>query len=50
MPGVIVYGYMTAPIVEHRLWWLEHGSIGVRFLEAFYDDEAIIRAEAAADS
>jgi acyl dehydratase len=50
VPGVTVYGYMMAPIVEHAPEWLEHGSMSVRFLEPFYDGEAVIvRAEAADD-
>ena len=50
VPGVTVYGYMTAPIVEHLPEWLEHGSMRVRFIEPFYDGEAVIvRAEAADD-
>ena len=42
VPGVTVYGYMMAPIVEHAPEWLEHGSMAVRFLEPFYDGEAVI--------
>jgi hypothetical protein len=50
VPGITVYGYMTAPIVEHAPEWLEHGSISVRFLEPFYDgDEVIVRGEATDD-
>ncbi len=50
VPGVTVYGYMLAPIVENAPEWLEHGSMAVRFLEPFYDGEAVmVRAEAADD-
>jgi len=50
VPGVTVYGYMMAPIVEHAPEWLEHGSMAVRFLEPFYDGDAVIvRAETADD-
>ena len=50
VPGVTVYGYMTAPIVEHAAEWLEHGSMQVRFLEPFYDGDAVlVRAEIADD-
>jgi hypothetical protein len=41
VPGITVYGYMTAPIVEHAPEWLEHGSMAVRFLEPLYDGEAV---------
>lgn len=52
VPGVIVYGYMTAPIVaEFGRGWLEHGSMQVKFHQPFYEgEEAIIRAEADRDS
>lgn len=50
VPGVTVYGYLTAPLVEHAPEWLEHGSIKVRFLEPFYDGDAVVvRAEIADD-
>lgn len=50
VPGITVYGYMTALIVEHAPEWLEHGSMAVRFLEPFYDGDAVIvRAEVADD-
>jgi acyl dehydratase len=50
VPGVTVYGYMMTPIVEHAPEWLEHGSMAVRFLEPFYDGEAVIvRAETTDD-
>jgi hypothetical protein len=46
VPGVTVYGYMTAPLVEHAPEWLEHGSMQVRFLDPFYDGEPVlVRAE-----
>jgi acyl dehydratase len=50
VPGVTVYGYMTAPLVEFAPDWLERGSMQVRFLEPFYDgDEVIVRADANGD-
>ncbi len=50
VPGVTVYGYMTAPLVESAPDWLERGSMQVRFLEPFYDgDEVIVRGEANGD-
>jgi len=47
VPGVIVYGYMTVPIVaEFGRGWLERGSMQVKFHQPFYEDEfAIVRAE-----
>ena len=50
VPGVTVYGYMTAPIVEMAPEWLERGSMSLRLIEPFYDgDEVIVRAEAGDD-
>lgn len=50
VPGITVYGYMTAPLVEQAPEWLEHGSMRVRFLEPFYDGEwVIVRLDIAAD-
>jgi acyl dehydratase len=50
VPGVTVYGYMTAPLAEHVPEWLEHGSMKVRFLEPFYEGDAVmVRAEIADD-
>ncbi len=50
VPGVTVYGYMTAPLVEHAPEWLEHGSMKIRFLEPFYEgDEVVVRSEIADD-
>ncbi len=46
VPGVTVYGYMTAPIVEYAPEWLDRGAMQVRFLEPCYDgDPVIVRAE-----
>ncbi len=46
VPGVTVYGYMTAPIIAIAPDWLERGAMQVRFLEPFYDgDEVIAKAE-----
>lgn len=52
VPGVIVYGYMTVPIVERfGLAWLEHGSMQVKFHQPFYEGgEVIVRGEMDADS
>ena len=52
VPGVIVYGYMTAPLVQrYSLDWLARGSMQVRFHQPFYEgDEVIVRVEAEADS
>ncbi|MEO8026333.1 MAG: hypothetical protein ABI823_07665 [Bryobacteraceae bacterium] len=43
VPGVTVYGYMTAPVLE-RLGpeWLERGTMEARFLQPFYEDELVI--------
>src|SRR5690349_2542169 len=43
VPGVTVYGYMTAPLAE-RLGpaWLERGGIAVRFSAPFYQDEIVV--------
>lgn len=50
VPGITVYGYMLAPVVQHAPEWLEHGSMKVRFLEPFYDGDAVlVRAETAGD-
>lgn len=48
VPGITVYAYMTVPIVERfGLAWLERGRMQVRFLQPFYDGEAVIvRADA----
>ncbi len=52
VPGVIVYGYMTAPVVErYSLDWLQRGSMQVKFHQPFYEgDDVIVRAEVDADS
>jgi hypothetical protein len=50
VPGVTVYGYMTAPIVEMAPEWLERGSMGLRLIEPFYDgEEVLVRAECGDD-
>lgn len=50
VPGITVYGYMMAPVVEHAPQWLENGSMKVRFLEPFYDgDPVVVRAEVGDD-
>ncbi|HYL39011.1 MAG TPA: hypothetical protein VEV17_24050 [Bryobacteraceae bacterium] len=46
VPGVTVYGYMTAPVVALAPTWPEGGTMMVRFLEPFYDgDEVLVKAE-----
>jgi hypothetical protein len=52
VPGVIVYGYMTVPIVERfGRAWLEHGSMQVRFHQPFYEgEEVIVHTDVDADS
>ncbi len=46
VPGVTVYGYMTAPVIESAPEWLERGTMQVRLLEPFYDgDEVIVKAQ-----
>jgi hypothetical protein len=50
VPGVTVYGYMTVPLVDYAPEWLEHGSMKVRFLEPFYEGDAVVvQAEIADD-
>jgi len=50
VPGVTVYGYMTAPIVEKAPEWLERGSMRLRLIEPFYDgEEVLVRAECGDD-
>lgn len=48
VPGVTVYAYMTAPIVERfGLDWLERGSMQIKFHQPFYDgEEVLVRGEA----
>ncbi|MEW6207163.1 MAG: MaoC family dehydratase [Acidobacteriota bacterium] len=47
VPGVVVYGYMTVPLVERfGLEWFERGRMDVKFLKPFYEgDPVIVRAE-----
>jgi hypothetical protein len=47
VPGVIVYAYMTVPIVaEFGQRWLEGGTMQVKFHQPFYEgEEVIVRAE-----
>jgi hypothetical protein len=50
VPGVVVYGYMTVPVVEWSPEWLERGTMRLRLIEPFYDgDEVAVRAEALDD-
>lgn len=42
VPGVIVYAYMTAPLVERfAADWLERGSMQVKFHQPFYEGETV---------
>jgi acyl dehydratase len=52
VPGVIVYGYMTVPLVErYSMDWLERGSMQVKFHLPFYEGEhVIVRSEIDRDS
>jgi hypothetical protein len=50
VPGVTVYGYMLAPIVETSPEWLERGSMTLRLIEPVYDgEEVIVQAHASDD-
>ncbi len=50
VPGVTVYGYMTAPVIAIAPEWLDRGSMQVRFFAPFYDgDEVIAQAEPQSD-
>ncbi len=43
VPGVTVYGYMAAPVLEALgPDWLKHGRMTARFLQPFYDGEWVI--------
>lgn len=43
VPGVIVYAYMTVPLVERFAEdWLERGSMQVKFHQPFYEGETVI--------
>jgi acyl dehydratase len=43
VPGVIVYAYMTVPLVEaFGNIWLERGTIQVKFNKPFYEGETVI--------
>src|SRR5215471_1392316 len=47
VPGVVVFGYLTVPIVERFPEWLELGSMQVGFTRPFYDGDPVeVRAEA----
>lgn len=52
VPGVIVYAYMTAPLVERFAFeWLERGSMQVKFHQPFYEGETVfVHAEVDDDS
>ena len=52
VPGVTVYGYLTAPIVERfGRAWLERGAMQVRFFQPVYDgDDVMVKAVADASS
>jgi hypothetical protein len=43
VPGVIVYAYMTVPVVERFTSdWLERGSMQVKFHQPFYEGETVV--------
>ena len=43
VPGVTVYGYMTAPVIDLLgPEWLHRGAMDVRFFEPFYHGEEVI--------
>jgi acyl dehydratase len=47
VPGVVVFGYLTVPIVARFPEWLERGSMQVRFARPFYEGDSVeVRAEA----
>jgi hypothetical protein len=47
VPGVVVFGYLTVPIVARFPEWLERGSMQVRFTRPFYDGDPVrVQAEA----
>jgi len=47
VPGVMVYGYMTVPVINHAPHWIERGAFDVRFVQPIYDnDPVIVRAKA----
>jgi len=42
VPGVTVYGYMAAAVIEHfGPDWLEHGAMDVRFHQPVYDGDQV---------
>lgn len=47
VPGVVVYGYMTVPVVERfGIEWFESGRMEIKFLKPFYEgDLVVVRAE-----
>ncbi len=52
VPGVIIYAYMTVPLVERFAEeWLERGSMQVKFHQPFYEGETVVvRTEVDDDS
>jgi acyl dehydratase len=52
VPGVVVYAYMTVPIVARfGSAWLERGAMQVKFHQPFYDGDLVtVRAEVDADA
>lgn len=43
VPGVVIYGYMTTPVVAGLgPEWLERGAMDVRFQQPFYHGEAVV--------
>ena len=42
VPGVTVYGYLTAPVIDYfGPEWLEHGAMDVRFHQPIYQDDQV---------
>ena len=42
VPGVTIYGYMAAAVIEHfGPAWLERGAMDVRFFQPFYEGEQV---------
>ena len=43
VPGVTIYGYMAAAVINHLgAEWLHRGAIDVRFFEPYYDGEEVV--------
>ena len=50
VPGVTVYAYLTAPVVEHEPAWLDRGRALVTFLQPFYENELVTISSEAVES